>query len=291
VMLENLRYYPAEEDPSVDENFAKQLSCLADFYVNDAFGAAHRSHSSITVITQYFPRKAAMGLLMEQEVRSLTPLLHHPARPFFVIAGGAKISTKIPLLTSLMQRIDALYIGGAMAWTFLKARGAEVGSSPVDTTQIKKADEVMQHCFRQGVTVHLPTDVVIGRECSNQADSSVIQMEDGIPPGWMGMDIGPATLQKWTTDFQRAATIFWNGPLGVCEWAPFSAGTTTVAQTVAKLQATTIVGGGDSAAVVCRLGLRSKFTHVSTGGGASLKFLEVGYLPGIEALSDRSPQK
>jgi len=288
LVLENLRFYPAEEDPSLDANFAKELSKFGDFYVNDAFGSAHRKHSSTAVIAQYFPGKAAMGLLMQKEILHLEPLLKKPARPFFVLMGGAKISSKIGILKSLIKKIDALYVGGGMAFTFLKALGIDIGDSIVEETALLEAKNISLECQAGKIPLQLPIDIVIADGFRNDATFKTVRVTDGIPKGWMGMDIGPETVKAWVTDFQKAATLFWNGPVGVFEFPHFARGTEAMAKAIAELKATTIVGGGDSVAAINTQGLSSKFTHVSTGGGASLEYLELGKLPGIEALSDKS---
>ncbi len=287
LLLENLRFYPAEEDPSLDPNFAKELSKFGDFYVNDAFASAHRKHSSTAVIAQYFPGKAAMGLLIQKEILHLEPLLKKPAHPFFVLMGGAKISSKIGILKSLIKKIDALYVGGGMAFTFLKAQGIDIGDSIVEEKALVEAQNILQECQAGKIPLQLPLDVVIADGFRNDATFKTIRVTDGIPKGWMGMDIGPETVQAWVADFQKAATLFWNGPVGVFEFPHFARGTQELAKAIAGLTATTIVGGGDSVAAINNLGLSSKFTHVSTGGGASLEYLELGKLPGIEALSDK----
>jgi phosphoglycerate kinase len=287
LLLENLRFYPAEEDPSSDPNFAKELSKFGDFYVNDAFGTAHRKHSSTAVIAQYFPGRAAMGLLMQKEIAALEPLLKKPQHPFFVLIGGAKISSKLGVLKSLMKKVDALYIGGGMAFTFLKAQGISIGDSIYEETSLAEAQNLLKECEEKKIALHLPTDVVIADGFRNDATFKIVPLSEGIPQGWMGMDIGPQTIQAWSADFQKAATIFWNGPVGVFEFPHFARGTQEMAKTLANLKASTIVGGGDSVAAINQLGLSSKFTHVSTGGGASLEYLELGKLPGIEALSDK----
>ena len=288
LLLENLRFYPAEENPSLDPNFAKELSKFGDFYVNDAFGTAHRKHSSTAVIAQYFPGKAAMGLLMQKEIQHLEPLLKNPQHPFFVLIGGAKISSKIGVLKSLMKKVDGLYIGGGMAFTFFKAQGIEIGDSIFEETSLLEADNLIKECQAKNIPLHFPTDLVIADGFRNDATFKTIQVSEGIPKGWMGMDMGPETIQAWSEDFQKAATLFWNGPVGVFEFPHFARGTQEMAKAIADLKATTIVGGGDSVAAINQLGLSSKFKHVSTGGGASLEYLELGKLPGIEALSDKT---
>ena len=286
LLLENLRFYPAEEDPSLDPNFAKELAKFGDYYVNDAFGSAHRKHSSTAVIAQYFPSKAAMGLLMQKELQHLDPLLKKPAHPFFVLIGGAKISSKIGVLKSLLKKVDGLFIGGGMAFTFLKAQGIEIGDSIVEEASLLEAQQILQECQAKKISVHLPLDIVIADGFRNDATFKTIPLSEAIPKGWMGMDIGPETIQSWVSEFQKAATVFWNGPVGVFEFAHFARGTQEIGKALGHLKAITIVGGGDSIAAINQLGLSSKFTHLSTGGGASLEYLEFGKLPGIEALSD-----
>ena len=287
LLLENLRFYPAEEDPSLDPNFAKELAKFGDFYINDAFGTAHRKHSSTAVIAQYFPSKAAMGLLMQKEIAHLEPLLKNPEHPFFVLIGGSKVSSKVGVLKSLMKKIDALYVGGGMAFTFLKAQGISIGDSICEETALTEAQNLLKDCEAKKIPLYLPMDVVIADGFRNDATFKTIPVFEGIPKGWMGMDIGPQTIEAWSADFKKAATIFWNGPVGVFEMPHFARGTQEMAKAIAGLQATTVVGGGDSVAALNQLGLGSKFTHVSTGGGASLEYLEIGKLPGIEALSDK----
>jgi phosphoglycerate kinase len=287
LLLENLRYYPAEENPAADPNFAKELSKFGDFYVNDAFGTAHRKHSSTAVIAQYFPSRAAMGLLMQKEIQHLEPLLKKPDHPFFVLIGGAKISSKIGVLKSLMNKVDAFYIGGGMAFTFLKAQGIDIGDSIFEEASLIEAQNLLRDCAAKKIAVHLPLDTVIADGFRNDATFKTIPVSEGIPKGWMGMDIGPQTIQAWSADFQKAKMLFWNGPLGVFEFSNFARGTQEMAKAIAHLQATTVVGGGDSVAAINQLGLSSKFTHVSTGGGASLEYLELGHLPGIDALSEK----
>jgi phosphoglycerate kinase len=287
ILLENLRYYPAEEKPSLDPNFARELSKFGDFYVNDAFATAHRAHSSTAVIDQYFPGKAAMGLLMQKEVSFLEPLLKNPKHPFFVLVAGAKISTKLGVLKSVMKKVDGLYIAGGMAYTFLKAQGIEIGDSIFEEASLSEAEAVMKECKAKSIPLHLPIDIVISDGFRNDATFKTIAVQDGIPKGWMGMDLGPQTIQTWTAEFQKAATLFWNGPVGVFEFPHFVRGTNEIAKAISNLSAVTIAGGGDSAAAINQLGLGPKFTHVSTGGGAALEYLELGRLPGIDALSDK----
>lgn len=286
LLLENLRFYPAEEDPSLDPQFAKSLSRLGDVYVNDAFGAAHRAHSSTAAITRYFPGKAAAGFLMQKEVDALEVLLLHPKRPFYALIGGAKISTKIGFLHALADKTDALLIGGGMAYPFLAAKGIDIGDSPCEPESLALAKKFLAHCEHKKLILFLPSDLVIADAFSAEAKWQIVSVSQGIPKGWQGMDIGPRTREQWTIQLKKAASVFWNGPVGVFEFPRFSQGTDAIAKALAELDAVTVVGGGDSIAAINRLGLSSAFTHVSTGGGASLEFIEKGHLPGIDALSD-----
>lgn len=287
LLLENLRFYPAEENPTLDPNFAKELAKGIDYYVNDAFAAAHRAHSSTSVIEQYFPGRAAMGYLMEKELRYLEPLLKNPKRPFYVIIGGAKVSSKIGVLKSLLHHVDAFFIGGGMGLTFLKAMGQETGASPIELTLLDEARLFLQMAAEKKIPIHLPKDLVIADQFRNDATYKTISLPEPIPAGWMGMDIGEATVQKWCLQLKAASTIFWNGPLGVFEFPHFARGTEAIARYLSDLSITTIIGGGDSVSAIKSMGLSEKFTHLSTGGGASLEFLEKGHLPGIDALSEK----
>ncbi len=287
LLLENLRFYPAEENPSIDPNFARELAKGIDYYVNDAFAAAHRAHSSTSVIEQYFPGRAAMGYLMEKELRYLEPLLKNPKRPFYVIIGGAKVSSKIGVLKSLLNHVDAFFIGGGMGLTFLKAMGQETGASPIELTLLDEARLFLQMAAEKKIPVHLPEDLVIADQFRNDATYKTISLPESIPTGWMGMDIGEATVQKWCDELKKASTIFWNGPLGVFEFPHFARGTERIARYLSELPITTIIGGGDSVSAIKSMGLSEKFTHLSTGGGASLELLEKGHLPGIDALSQK----
>lgn len=288
LLLENLRFYPAEENPTSDPNFAKSLAALGDCYVDDAFASAHRAHSSITSIPQFFPYQSALGLLMQKEISYLEPLITNPAHPFFAILGGAKISTKLGLLISLLSQVDAFFIGGAMAYTFLKAQGIEIGDSLFEESCLSKAETFLTSAQRQKKTVYLPEDIVIANAFRNDAAYKVISAKEGIPQGWQGLDIGPKTIQKWTPLLKQARLCFWNGPLGVFEFPHFSRGTQEIAKAIASLKATTIVGGGDSLAAIHSLNIAQNFSHLSTGGGATLEYLELKTLPGIEALSQRT---
>ncbi len=280
VLLENLRFYPAEEEPSSDPSFAKKLAEGKDIYINDAFGCAHREHSSTATIAKYFPGKAAAGFLLEKEINFLGNTLKNPKRPFFAIIGGAKVSTKIGVLKALCQKVDVLMLGGGMAYTFLKAQGIGVGDSLVEESMIDTAKEIL----KSKAKIYLPVDIVAATKFDNNAPLKTFNMPDPIPAGYQGMDIGPKTIEHWVKTLQEAKTVLWNGPVGVFEMPNFAKGTHAIAKALAKLDATTIVGGGDSVAAIQELKLADKFTHVSTGGGASLEYVEFGTLPGIEAL-------
>ncbi|MBM3191271.1 MAG: phosphoglycerate kinase [Chlamydiae bacterium] len=287
LLLENLRFHPEEEHPTKDFAFAKELASLADFYVDDAFGASHRAHSSISAITHYFPKKAAMGLLMEKELSFLQHVFEHPQRPFYAILGGAKIGSKLGVLQSLLSKVDALFIGGGMCYTFAKALGLKIGNSICDNALLPKAHDFLDAAHKKNTPYHLPLDHVAAQHLENTQKTRVFSSKEGIPLGWIGMDIGPATIDYWSQELQKASTIFWNGPLGVFEFSHFSKGTSAIASTLSTLKkATTIVGGGDSLAAIHSLGLENQFTHLSSGGGASLELIEYGHLPGIDALSE-----
>jgi len=288
LLLENLRFYPAEEHPKDDPTFAQKLALLGDYYVNDAFGTAHRAHSSTYTIASYFPGKAAAGLLMQKELSFLGELLSEPKRPFYALLGGSKISTKMGVLTALCGKVDALFIGGGMIFTLLKAQGLSIGDSIHEDLFLPKVKEFLETCAKKSLPVHLPEDLVIADKFQNGAQSKIIDTSQGIPEGWLGMDIGPKTLRTWTSLLSNAQTIFWNGPLGVFEFPDFAKGTETIAKTLSSLKtgATTIVGGGDSVAAIQKFHLSKNFSHLSTGGGASLEWIEYGHLPGIDALSD-----
>lgn len=289
LLLENLRFYPAEEKPKLDPSFAEKLSKLGDIYVNDAFGTAHRAHSSTATITQFFPKKAAAGLLLEKEIEFLGSCVSQPKHPFYAIIGGAKISSKIGVLKSLLSKVDALFIGGAMAYTFFKAQGIEMGDSLVEMEFIAQAKEFLSLAKNQKIPVYLPEDIVIADRFSEDAKTQIISSHKNISSGWQGMDIGSQTIKSWEKLLVQAAMIFWNGPLGVFEMPPFAAGTQAIASIIAKMpHVISIIGGGDSVAAINEMHLADRFTHLSTGGGASLEFIEYGHLPGIDALSDKN---
>jgi len=285
LLLENLRFHAEEE--ANDDNFSRQLASLADVYVNDAFGSAHRAHASTVGITKFL-HKAAAGLLMQKELEYLGKVTTNPDRPFVAIIGGAKVSDKIDVLRNLLGKVDALLIGGAMAYTFLKAQGRQVGKSLVEDDKIGLAKELLKEAEIKKVRLLLPVDHVIADRIDAAAQSQVIGADRDMPEGQMGLDIGPETVARFSKEIAAARTIVWNGPMGVFEVAPFAHGTIEIAQAVAaNRNATSIVGGGDSVAAVEGAGVADKITHISTGGGASLEFLEGKKLPGVEALTDK----
>ena len=283
LLLENLRFHPEEE--ANDPAFARALATLADVYVNDAFGTAHRAHASTAGVASFLP--AVAGFLMQKEIEVMGKALADPERPFAAVIGGVKVSDKAAVLDNLIERVDALLIGGAMANTFLKARGLEVGESLVDEAGIPLARAAMDKAAGKGVTLLLPVDVVVAQEASAQAEAKTVAA-GGVEKGWRILDIGPATVRAFAAELRRCKTVVWNGPMGMFELAPFAEGTRAVAQVLAQLRgAVTIVGGGETAAAVEVMGFAGKITHVSTGGGASLEFLEGKTLPGVAALRDK----
>ncbi|HET9408995.1 MAG TPA: phosphoglycerate kinase [Candidatus Sulfotelmatobacter sp.] len=285
LLLENLRFHAEEE--ANDAKFAKQLASLAEYYVNDAFGSAHRAHASTEGITK-FVQKSAAGLLMEKELRYLGKAMEHPEEPFVAILGGAKVSDKIGVIQNLINKVDALIIGGGMAYTFLKAQGQEVGKSLLEADKIDLAKQLLADAKKRNVKFLLPIDHVVAMK--PEANAVIQQVGEGqpIPADKMALDIGPKTIELFGEEISRARTIVWNGPMGVFEVPGFSKGTFQVARAVAEnAGATSIVGGGDSVAAVHAAGVAEKVTHISTGGGASLEFLEGKKLPGVEALTDK----
>ena len=282
VLLENIRFDAREEKN--DPEFAKELASYAEVYVNDAFGTAHRAHASTAGVAAYLP--AVCGYLIQKEISIMGKALENPVRPFVAILGGAKVSDKIGVINNLIEKVDTLIIGGGMAYTFFKAMGNNVGTSICEDDKIEVAKETMAKARAKGVNFVIPVDNVIGREYKEDTVNMVIY-SDSIPDGWMGLDIGPVTRELFAKTIQGAGTVVWNGPMGVSEWANFAAGTEAVAEAVANSGAISIIGGGDSAAAVEKLGFADKMTHISTGGGASLEFLEGLELPGIACLMDK----
>lgn len=275
VLLENLRFNEAEENPEKNPSFAKKLASLGDFYVNDAFGCAHRAHASIVDVAREFPQKAYPGFLMEKELSFLGKTLKSPKRPFLVLLGGAKISSKIGVIQSLLEKADQCAIGGGMAFTFIKASGIPVGNSLIEESYLEEAKKIFNK-------VLLPVDVVIAQSIDSK-EVRVIDVKEGIPDGWMGLDIGPKTVESFTKAIGNAKTIFWNGPMGVFENLLFAEGTKAIAKAFAGSNAVTIAGGGETA--VALIPYKNQISHLSTGGGASLEFIEFGTLPGIEVLT------
>ena len=282
VLLENVRYDAREEKN--DEEFSKELASLADIYVNDAFGTAHRAHSSTAGVAEFLP--AVSGFLIEKEIEFLGKALENPQRPFVAILGGAKVSDKIGVIESLLEKVDTLIIGGGMAYTFMKAQGLQIGNSLCEDDKLDLALEIMERAKQKKVKFLLPVDNHVSTEYSNEGEDKFIDA-GSIPDGWEGLDIGPKTIEVFEKALENAKTIVWNGPLGVCEFEKFRTGTYEIAKLIAKTGATTIIGGGDSAAAIEKMGLADKMSHISTGGGASLEFLEGKKLPGIECLLDK----
>ena len=282
MLLENVRFHREETDN--DPEFSKQLASMAEIYVNDAFGAAHRAHSSTSGVAQYLP--AVSGFLIEKELKFLGNALNNPERPFVAIMGGAKVSDKIGVIDSLLEKVDTLIIGGGMAYTFFKAQGYSVGDSLCEEDKCDLALEIMEKAKEKKVKFLLPIDNKIGKEFKPDTESKTVKSTE-IPDGWEGLDIGEETIKLYREELQNAKTIVWNGPLGVFEFDQFAVGTNEIAKALGDIDAIKIIGGGDSAAAVEKAGLADKMTHISTGGGASLEFLEGKKLPGIEALMDK----
>jgi phosphoglycerate kinase len=282
VLLENLRFHRGEE--ANDPDFAAALAAVADLYVNDAFGTAHRAHASTVGVATLLP--AVAGLLMEKELNHLSRALEDPGHPFVAVLGGKKVSDKIGVIRNLLTKADALLIGGAMTYTFLRAKGLEVGKSQYEEDKLDLARSLMVDAEHRRVAFHLPDDVVVADRFAEDAAHKTVPAE-AVPKGWMGLDIGPHTAERYADVIREAQTVMWNGPMGVFEMPPFAHGTRAVARAMAESKGVTIVGGGDSAAAVEQEGLADKMTHVSTGGGASLEFLEGKELPGVAVLADR----
>lgn len=282
LLLENLRFHSEEEKN--DPDFAAQLASLAELYVNDAFGAAHRAHASTEGVTKHLP--AVSGYLMKKELDYLSRVISDPERPFVAILGGAKVADKIPVIQNLLTKVDTLIIGGGMAYTFFKAQGLEIGKSLLDEEGLELARKAMEDAKARCVKLLLPTDIVVAAEFNNDSPSRVVPA-DQIPADMMGLDIGPESREAFAAEIKTARTVFWNGPMGVFEMPNFAHGTLAIAEALAASGATTVVGGGDSAAAIEQMGYADKVSHVSTGGGASLEFVEGRELPGVAALLDR----
>ena len=282
VLLENVRFDAREEKN--DSEMARELASLAQIYVNDAFGTSHRAHASTAGVADYLP--AVSGFIIEKEIDFMGNALENPKRPFVAILGGKKVSDKIGVINSLLEKVDTLMIGGAMAYTFFKAQGYEVGNSICELDKLDLAKELMEKASKKGVKLMLPVDTKLGKEFDKDTESKTVKASE-IPEGWEGFDIGEETIKLYKEELKKAKTIVWNGPLGLFEFDQFAIGTNEIAKTLAEVDAITIIGGGDSAAAIEKAGLADKMTHISTGGGASLEFLEGKKLPGIECLQDK----
>lgn len=283
ILLENTRY--RKEETKNDETFSKELASLADVFVNDAFGSSHRAHCSTVGVTEFI-KESAVGYLMEKEIEFLGNAVNNPQHPFVAILGGSKVSDKINVINNLLDKVDTLIIGGGMAYTFAVAKGGKVGDSLLEADKVVYAKEMIDKAEEKGVKLLLPVDTVITKEFKNDTEFKTVSALE-IPDGWMGLDIGEKSRELFTDAIKGAKTVIWNGPMGVFEFENFAAGTKAVAQAMADIDATTIIGGGDSAAAVNQLGFGDKMTHISTGGGASLEFLEGKDLPGVVAVQDK----
>ena len=282
MLLENVRY--RAEETKNEENFSKELASLADIFVNDAFGTAHRAHCSTTGVAAYLP--AVCGYLIQKEIKFMGGALANPKRPLVAILGGAKVSDKIGVIENLIDKCDTIIIDGGMAYTFMKYLGHNIGTSLLEADWVEKAGEMMKKAEDKGVKFLIPVDNKVGKEYDENTEAKIVSSDD-IPDGWMGLDIGPKTQEVFANAIKGAGTVIWNGPMGVSEWDNFAAGTISVAKAVADSGAISIIGGGDSVAAVTKLGFADKMSHISTGGGASLEFLEGKDLPGICALQDK----
>lgn len=286
LLLENLRFYPQEK--MGDDNFAQQLSEMGDVYVNDAFGTAHRAHASTTIIARFFPENKMFGFLIEKELKSMDKVLHHSEKPLTAIMGGAKVSSKIVIIERLLEKVNHLIIGGGMTFTFIKARGGQVGNSIVESEKLDMALDILEKAEEKGVKVHLPSDALIADKFDNEANRKTCAVDE-IPEGWMGLDIGPETAKSYEEIISSSKTILWNGPMGVFEMDNFETGTKAIAHALVeatKKGAFTLVGGGDSVAAVNKFKLGDEVSYVSTGGGALLEYMEGKSLPGIKAIRD-----
>ena len=282
LMLENVRFH--KEETKNDPAFSKELASMAEIFVNDAFGTAHRAHSSTAGLADHLP--AVCGYLIQKEIDVMGKALSHPERPFVAILGGAKVSDKIAVIENLIDKVDSLIVGGGMAYTFFKAKGYSIGTSICEDDKVELAKSLIEKAESKGVKLLLPVDNVIGLEFKNDTEYKTVE-SNHMPDGWMGMDIGPKTVEKYSEEIKNAKTVVWNGPMGVFEFSNFENGTKEVAKAVAESGSVSIIGGGDSAAAVEQLGFADKITHISTGGGASLEFLEGKVLPGIDVLLDK----
>jgi len=284
ILLENLRFYPQEE--AGDESFAQELASLADIYVNDAFGTAHRAHASTAIIAKFLP--SCIGFLMEKEMNYLSKVSQAPQKPFVAILGGAKVSDKIGVVENLLEKVDKILIGGAMAYTFLKSQGIEVGASRVEEDKLELAKDILNKAKEKQAEIFLPLDHLCVEDIEKPQTKKIIQSVD-IPEGFKGVDIGPKTIEKYKQVISQAKTVLWNGPLGIFENPEYSQGTREIAEFLAQREALVVVGGGDSASAAKKFGVADKLSWVSTGGGASLEFLEGKELPGISAIPEKTP--
>ncbi len=285
LLLENLRFY--KEETKGDEAFARKLSELADVYVNDAFGTAHRAHASTTIVAQFFPDDKVFGYIMANELSSIDKVLHDTQKPYVAIIGGAKVSTKIDVIENLLQKADELIIGGGMMFTFIKAQGGKIGNSMCEDDYLETARQILNHAREKGVKIHIPSDAIIADNFSNDAGKKE-SAADNIPDEWLGLDIGADSIKKFSSIIEGAKTILWNGPMGVFEMPNFAQGTRAIAQaivTATEKGAFSLVGGGDSVAAINQFGLEDKVSYVSTGGGALLEYMEGKTLPGVQAIN------
>ena len=283
ILLENTRF--RKEETKNEDNFSEELASLADVYVDDAFGSSHRAHCSTVGVTK-FVKESAVGYLMEKEIAYLGNAVNNPVRPFAAVLGGAKVSDKINVINNLLEKVDILVIGGGMAYTFIKALGGNIGNSLLEADKVDYAADMIKKAQEKGVKLLLPIDTVIVKEFKNEAESDIVPT-GLIPDGWIGVDIGPETIKLFSDALKEAKTVVWNGPMGVFEFSNFAKGTEAIAHVLADIDGTTIIGGGDSAAAVNQLGYGDKMSHISTGGGASLEFLEGKELPGVAAVDDK----
>jgi len=286
LLLENLRFH--KEEKSGEETFAKKLADLADVYVNDAFGTAHRAHASTTIIAKFFPEEKMFGYLIGNELKSMDKILHQPEKPFTAIMGGAKVSDKIEVIENLLDKIDALIIGGGMTYTFIKARGGKIGSSLVEEDKLDMANDLIKKAEAKNVKLYLPVDNVIADKFENDAKTDETPVDE-VPDGWMGLDIGQKTIEGFSEIIKHSKTILWNGPMGVFEMSSFQKGTETIAKIIAETTekgAYSLIGGGDSVAAINKYNLKDKVSYVSTGGGAMLEYIEGKELPGVKAIRE-----
>ena len=286
LLLENLRFH--KEEKNGEESFAKKLAALADVYVNDAFGTAHRAHASTTIIAKFFPEEKMFGYLIGNELNNIDKVLHHPEKPFTAIMGGAKVSDKIEVIENLLDKVDNLIIGGGMTYTFIKARGGKIGASLVEEDKLDMANDLIKKAEAKNVKLYLPVDNVVADKFENDAKTDVTPVDE-VPDGWMGLDIGQKTIEGFSEIIKHSKTILWNGPMGVFEMSSFQKGTETIARVIAETTekgAYSLIGGGDSVAAINKYNLKDKVSYVSTGGGAMLEYIEGKELPGVKAIRE-----